>query len=145
MNIYKDFPTICNLFCVADNLSQVWKNLIFNSIQAMYNTDKKIVIRIEIISSLPDRLKQMKSSSLMEEETLENHSWILFSITDSCSGIPENLQEKIFTPFFTTKPLGEGIGLGLYVSRKIVHEHGGRIYFESREGKTEFLVVLPLT
>jgi two-component system C4-dicarboxylate transport sensor histidine kinase DctB len=63
---------------------------------------------------------------------------------DSGCGISKELQERIFTPFFTTKALGEGIGLGLYVSKKIIHEHGGRIYFESREGRTEFCVVLPV-
>ena len=45
--------------------------------------------------------------------------------------------------FFTTKALGEGIGLGLYVSKKIVHEHGGIIYFESKKGATDFTVALP--
>ena len=110
----------------------------------MYHTDKKMELRLERVSSLPDRLKDMKSSALLLEDSLENNSWILFSIIDSGSGIPENLQEKIFTPFFTTKALGEGIGLGLYVSRKIVHEHGGRIYFESKLGRTEFITVLPI-
>jgi signal transduction histidine kinase len=87
----------------------------------------------------------MKSSTHIGEETLDSESWVIISIVDSGSGIPENLQDKLFTPFFTTKALGEGIGLGLYVSRKIVHEHRGRIYFESREGRTEFVIVLPFS
>jgi len=87
----------------------------------------------------------MRSSVITEEESIESKSWIIFSIIDSGSGITENSQGKIFTPFYTTKALGEGIGLGLYVSRKIVHEHGGQIYFESSKGRTEFVVVLPLT
>ena len=144
VNITKEFPPECKFTCVADNLSQVWKNLIFNSIQAMYNTDKIMELRLEKVSSLPERLKRMKSSAHIGEETLDSESWVIISIVDSGSGIPENLQDKLFTPFFTTKALGEGIGLGLYVSRKIVHEHRGRIYFESREGKTEFVVVLPI-
>ena len=143
VNITKEFPPECKFTCVADNLSQVWKNLIFNSIQAMYNTDKLMELRLEKVSSLPERLKRMKSSTHIGEETLDSESWVIISIVDSGSGIPENLQDKLFTPFFTTKALGEGIGLGLYVSRKIVHEHSGRIYFESREGSTEFVIVLP--
>jgi signal transduction histidine kinase len=70
-------------------------------------------------------------------------SWILVSITDSGTGIPLELQNKVFTPFFTTKSLGEGIGLGLYTCKKIVHEHGGALFFRSGEGITEFVVVLP--
>ncbi len=85
----------------------------------------------------------MHSSALVEEIDSSQNSWVLVSFTDSGHGIPEIQQDKIFTPFFTTKALGEGIGLGLYVSRKIVHEHGGRIYFSSREGRTEFVVLLP--
>jgi signal transduction histidine kinase len=145
VNITKEFPPECKFTCVADNLSQVWKNLIFNSIQAMYNTEKIMELRLEKVSSLPERLKRMKSSAHIGEETLDSESWVIISIVDSGSGIPENLQDKIFTPFFTTKALGEGIGLGLYVSRKIVHEHRGRIYFESREGRTEFVIVLPFS
>jgi len=46
VNIYKDFITDCKITCVSDNLSQVWKNLIFNSIQAMYDTEKKMELRL---------------------------------------------------------------------------------------------------
>ena len=146
INVYKDFPNELKYNCTPENLSQVWRHIIFNSIQAMYLTDKKLEVRIEKVPLLPERLKNMQTSLLLEEinnKEFHDTSWIIISITDSGHGITEHLQEKIFTPFFTTKPLGEGIGLGLYVSKKIVHEHGGRIYFESKEGRTEFCVVLP--
>jgi signal transduction histidine kinase len=68
---------------------------------------------------------------------------VFISIMDSGIGIPKDLQEKVFNPFFTTKSLGEGIGLGLYTCKKIVHEHGGALFFKSGEGSTEFVVVLP--
>ena len=146
VNVYKEYPKECKLFSISENLSQVWKNLIFNAIQAMYLTEKRLEIRLEKLDSLPEKVKSMKSSLVLEEEYIQNiqKSWIVFSITDSGEGISITNQEKIFTPFFTTKALGEGIGLGLYVIRKIVHDHGGRIYFESREGRTEFLVILPI-
>ena len=70
-------------------------------------------------------------------------SWILVRITDSGVGIPDELQDKVFTPFFTTMSTGEGIGLGLYTCKKIVHEHGGALFFKSGGGSTEFVVVLP--
>ncbi len=145
INIYKDLPKELNFTCTPETLSQVWKNLIFNAVQAMYLTEKKLEIRFEKLDSLPEKIIAMKSSVLLEEEANQDlsQSWIVFSITDSGEGISTTNQDKIFTPFFTTKALGEGIGLGLYVSRKIVHDHRGRIYFESKEGRTEFLVALP--
>jgi PAS domain S-box-containing protein len=66
-------------------------------------------------------------------------------IRDNGTGIPESLTEKIFNPFFTTKPAGEGTGLGLSISHDIiVKQHGGTISVETREGEfTEFTIVLP--
>lgn len=66
-------------------------------------------------------------------------------IRDNGTGIPANLTEKIFNPFFTTKPAGEGTGLGLSISHDIiVKQHGGTIDVATREGNfTEFTIVLP--
>jgi signal transduction histidine kinase len=66
-------------------------------------------------------------------------------IRDNGTGIPSEVREKIFNPFFTTKPAGEGTGLGLSMSHDIiVKQHGGRIEVDTRSGQfTEFTVVLP--
>jgi len=67
------------------------------------------------------------------------------SLKDNGSGIPEDLRDKIFQPFFTTTEPGKGTGLGLSVSGKIVEEHRGRIELESEEGKgSTFRVILPI-
>ncbi|MGL5872616.1 MAG: sensor histidine kinase, partial [Xenococcaceae cyanobacterium] len=58
--------------------------------------------------------------------------------------IPPEIQEKIFQPFFTTKPAGEGSGLGLDIVRKIVEKHQGKIELESQPGLTKFSVWLPI-
>ncbi|MBD2717292.1 hypothetical protein IC231_19775 [Hymenobacter sp. BT646] len=67
-------------------------------------------------------------------------------VTDNGMGISEDLQQKIFQPFFTTKPPGEGTGLGLSLSYNIVTQgHGGRLHVESRPGQgSTFLIQLPL-
>ena len=147
INIYMDFPKELKYTCTAENISQVWRHIIFNAIQAMYLTEKKLEVRVEIVSVLPERLGEMQTSAIVEvreSDTKEINNKILVSIVDSGHGIPLEKQDKIFTPFFTTKALGEGIGLGLYASKKFVHEHGGKIYFASKEGRTEFCVVLPM-
>jgi signal transduction histidine kinase len=68
-------------------------------------------------------------------------------VRDNGSGIPHNVRAKIFNPFFTTRPPGEGTGLGLSMSHDIiVKQHGGSINVESAPGEfTEFTIVLPRT
>ncbi|MCA1760278.1 MAG: sensor histidine kinase, partial [Bacteroidales bacterium] len=65
-------------------------------------------------------------------------------VADNGNGIPENIKEKIFQPFFTTKPTGQGTGLGLSLSYDIVKAHGGSIKINSKSGDfTEFIIQLP--
>jgi signal transduction histidine kinase len=73
-------------------------------------------------------------------------STVEIRIRDNGTGIPAEVQEKMFNPFFTTKPTGEGTGLGLSMTHDIiVKQHGGRIEVETERGFTEFTVVLPRT
>jgi signal transduction histidine kinase len=106
--------------CYPDELIQVWTNLIHNAIQAMSG---KGFLRITI-----DRA----------------NDYLKVQIADSGDGIPREIQDKIFQPFFTTKPLGEGSGLGLDIVKKIVEKHQGKIEFTTEPGKTIFTVLLPI-
>lgn len=68
---------------------------------------------------------------------------ILISVKDNGNGIPEHIKEKIFQPFFTTKPTGQGTGLGL--SYDIVKAHGGEMKVETKEGEgSEFIILIPV-
>ena len=66
-------------------------------------------------------------------------------IRDNGTGIPADVREKMFNPFFTTKPAGEGTGLGLSLSHDIVvKQHGGKIEVDTEPGQfTEFIITLP--
>jgi len=103
----------------ADLLSQVWMHLIRNAIQAM----------------------EYRGTLSLRTETRDGT--ISISIVDSGPGIPEEIQDRIFAPFFSTKKSGEGMGLGLHICRRIVEKHQGQITVESRPGRTEFTVLLP--
>jgi signal transduction histidine kinase len=70
---------------------------------------------------------------------------IFISVKDNADGIPESIKEKIFKPFFTTKPTGSGTGLGLSLSYDIIKTHGGEIKVEIKEGEgSEFIIQLPV-
>jgi len=71
---------------------------------------------------------------------------IVMVIKDNGNGIPPKVVDKIFQPFFTTKPTGQGTGLGLSLSYDIIKAHGGELKVESKEGKgAEFLIQIPIT
>ncbi|MEN9598358.1 MAG: hypothetical protein RL596_669, partial [Bacteroidota bacterium] len=71
---------------------------------------------------------------------------IAIVITDNGTGIPQQIKEKIFQPFFTTKPTGQGTGLGLSLAYDIVTKvHSGKLVVDSEEGKgTTFIVTIPV-
>ncbi len=100
----------------------MWTNLIDNAIQAMDG-----------------------SGTLTIRTARENDQMIRVEICDDGPGIPEDIIDRIFTPFFTTKPFGEGTGLGLDLAwRIVVEKHQGDIRVESKPGDTRFIVFLPL-
>ena len=70
---------------------------------------------------------------------------VLISVKDNGNGIPQKVVDKIFQPFFTTKPTGQGTGLGLSLSYDVVRAHGGEIKVETKEGEgSEFIIQLPV-
>jgi C4-dicarboxylate-specific signal transduction histidine kinase len=72
-------------------------------------------------------------------------SHCVIRITDSGSGIPSVILEKIMQPFFTTKEVGKGTGLGLSISKKIIEDHGGKFSYDPNSPHTSFVIELPLT
>ncbi|TXT34580.1 MAG: integral membrane sensor signal transduction histidine kinase [Chitinophagaceae bacterium] len=70
---------------------------------------------------------------------------VSIAVRDNGPGIPDSIREKIFQPFFTTKPTNKGTGLGLSLSYDIVKAHGGELKVETKEGEgTAFIIELPL-
>jgi len=76
--------------------------------------------------------------------TVKEGSKVKIAVNDNGSGIPESIKEKIFQPFFTTKPTGQGTGLGLSLSYDLVKAHGGELKLETKEGEgSDFIITLP--
>jgi signal transduction histidine kinase len=81
----------------------------------------------------------------VQVSTSKKDTEIEIRVEDNGNGIPEKVKEKIFQPFFTTKPTGQGTGLGLSLSYDIIKAHGGEIRVESKEGEgTEFIIKFPV-
>lgn len=104
----------------AAELNQVWTNLVDNAVAAM------------------------DGRGTLTVRTYRDGDCVAVAIGDTGPGVPEEIRDRIFEPFFTTKPVGEGTGLGLDISWRIVDKHRGDIRVESRPGRTEFVVRLPL-
>ena len=114
-------PTIQGNFA---HLGQVAINIIQNACQSMSNQAGRVVLSTRYHSD-----KQQ----------------VVFSCQDEGPGINPNIKQDIFKPFFTTKPVGQGTGLGLYISHEIVRKHQGKIYQENgADGGSRFEVVLPV-
>jgi two-component system, NtrC family, sensor kinase len=77
--------------------------------------------------------------------TKKSGAHVEIRVKDNGNGIPANILDKIFQPFFTTKPTGEGTGLGLSLSYDIIKAHGGELRVETLEGEgTAFVIALPI-
>ena len=96
------------------------------------------------------QLQQSQSSPGAYEPTVRvrtkmNGDKVIVSVEDNGNGIADHIKEKIFQPFFTTKPTGKGTGLGLSISYDIVKAHGGELALENLNEGTKFVVSLPST
>lgn len=121
INLITDFQDVPELLCNQDELYQVWTNLIYNSLHAMNN------------------------KGTLEINLYQENGSIIVSISDTGTGIDENIQHRIFEPYFTTKPRGQGSGIGLDIVKKIISKHKGTIHFDSKPGATTFFVCFPHT
>jgi len=127
---------------IPQDIGRVLLNLINNALYSVNERSKKHEIGYEPAVMLSTKLLTASENSLIRQSAKS----IIISVKDNGSGIPENIKEKIFQPFFTTKPTGQGTGLGLSLSYDIVKAHGGDLRVESteREGST-FIIQIPLT
>lgn len=86
----------------------------------------------------------MQGGGCLTIRTIHADGAVRVEFHDDGPGIPDDVIDRIFTPFFTTKPVGAGSGLGLDLAWRIVDRHGGSLSVQSQPGDTRFTVCLPL-
>ena len=136
IKVIRDYGDLPLVECDAGQLNQVFMNILANAIDALeeINTQQvacwidKHPCCITICTSVVDS------------------QWVKIAIADNGNGIPESIQTQIFNPFFTTKPVGKGTGMGMAISYQIITEkHGGTLRcFSTPEKGTEFEICIPV-
>jgi signal transduction histidine kinase len=116
-DIEPDLPTVDGF---GGELNQIWSNLIDNAIDAA------------------------AGGGNVEVRAHRQDGSVVVQVVDDGPGIPREIRERMFEPFFTTRPAGDGAGLGLAIARNLIGQHEGEIDVESRPGRTEFRVTLPV-
>jgi signal transduction histidine kinase len=133
-------PTVGKIDIIPQDIGRVMLNLINNAFYAVHERSKKLAIGYDPVVTL--RTRKMNDK-------------VEISVIDNGNGIPQKVKDKIFQPFFTTKPTGEGTGLGLSLSYDIVKAHGGELRVETGYTKglpaetltragSEFIIALPV-
>jgi signal transduction histidine kinase len=147
--IKTDFDeSIGKINIIPQDIGRVLLNLFNNAFYAVNEkrktADENYKPLVTVATKSPSSLETEGLRTPLGQNLSEQKGWVEVIITDNGNGIPKNILDKIFQPFFTTKPTGEGTGLGLSLSYDIAKAHAGEIKVESREGEgTEFIIQLP--
>jgi len=120
--LVKEYADLPGFVCYPSRLGQVFLNLLHNAAQSI-DRRGRIVVR-----------------------TRSENGSVVAEVEDNGCGMKPEAMERMFEPFYTTKPRGVGTGLGLSIARKIVEKHGGSVEVDSQEGRgTRFRIIFPLT
>ena len=130
IQVEQDYQTLPMVECHSSQINQVFLNLLTNAIDAIHQ-------RVDQTQGEPIR----KPTIRIETRTVDE-DWVTIAIHDTGIGIPDDIQSKLFDPFFSTKPVGQGTGLGLFVSYQIVvEEHRGELILTSMPEQGSTVVV----
>ncbi|MBD2344716.1 PAS domain-containing sensor histidine kinase [Anabaena subtropica] len=129
IQIIKDYGTLPLVECYAGQLNQVFMNILANAIDA-----------------LEERMGNNQIPTIRISTSVCNSHRIKIAIADNGMGMPEKIQQQVFNPFFTTKSVGKGTGMGMSISYQIITEkHNGKLECHSQPGQgTEFMIEIPI-
>lgn len=133
IEVSKTYGALPEVDCYVGQINQVFMNILANAIDAL---DEAIAQ-----DKINDPIPQIQILTEVDSE-----QWVVIRIADNGMGIPESVQQRLFEPLFTTKPVGKGTGLGLSIAHQIVvDKHNGELAVNSQPGKgTEFIIKIPI-
>ncbi len=136
IQVIRNYGTLPMVECYAGQLNQVFMNILANAIDAVDELNEKRTVQ---------EIKE-NSSQITISTSVVDAQWVQIAIADTGLGIPEAIQKQIFNPFFTTKPIGKGTGMGMAISYQIITEkHGGKLMCFSTPGRgAEFVIHIPI-
>ncbi len=136
IEVIKEYGNLPLVECYAGQLNQVFMNILTNAIDVLEERDEKRSYQ---------EIQQSPSIIRISTQMLNEHQ-IAIKISDNGLGIPEKIKQLIFNPFFSTKPIGKGTGMGMSISYQIITKnHGGKFYCISSSGEgTQFVIEMPL-
>ena len=121
---------------IPQDIGRVIMNLLTNAFYAVNEKQKRAANNSQLTAYSP-------TVTIHTQKLADN---VQISISDNGNGIPATIIDKIFQPFFTTKPTGQGTGLGLSLSYDIIKTHGGELNVKTTEGEgTNFIITLPIS
>ncbi|WGV23757.1 sensor histidine kinase [Halotia branconii] len=136
INVVKEYGDLPLVECYAGKLNQVFMNLLSNAIDAID----------ELIDQVEANTNKQSPTIWIRTVVTSDEKSILIEIADNGVGMPQEVQQRMFEQFFTTKPLGKGTGLGLAIAHEIIIEkHGGTLEVNSSPGEgTRFVITIPI-
>jgi len=156
--IIRNYGNLPRVECYGGQLNQVLMNILANAIDALEEKIQSCASRqVFPVAKQNNALEEFHTPQEIHQErkdcsyqitittSVVDSQWVKIAIADNGQGIPEQIQQKIFNPFFTTKPAGKGTGLGMSISYQIITEkHGGKLECFSTPGVgTEFVITIP--
>jgi signal transduction histidine kinase len=136
IKVIRDYGDLPLVECYAGQLNQVFMNILANAIDALEERNTQ-----QVACSI-----ERHPCCITICTSVVDSQWVKIAIADNGNGIPESIQTQIFNPFFTTKPVGKGTGMGMAISYQIITEkHGGTLRcFSTPEKGTEFEICIPV-
>lgn len=136
IQVIKNYGSLPQIECFAGQLNQVFMNILANAIDALEERNQQQTLEAT----------QQNSNTITITTALDPECQAIIKIADNGIGMPASVQQRLFNPFFTTKPVGQGTGMGLSISYQIITEkHQGTLTCTSHPGQgTEFVIRIPL-
>jgi signal transduction histidine kinase len=137
IEVIRNYDELPAVECYPGQLNQVFMNILVNALDALDEANAKRTYQ---------EVKDNPSRITIRTAVMSDDRWVKITLADNGLGIPKEIQQRIFNPFFTTKPVGKGTGMGMSISYQIVTEkHTGQLEcFSTPEAGTEFVIQIPV-